>query len=226
MPPPSSSENDLKRRARRRLIGAVALTLLAVIALPLLLEDEPPPASSLAVRMAATPQPKNEVAVPESLAEPAQANASVQAVAEPPRIDAAGPETPVAVAAQTLADEAGRQTAHRTATSDAPQPQADPKAAASAVAAQQKSPAIGANPAAPARPAAGEIFVVQLAALADAAKAGALKARATEVGLPAYTDSLGKLTRVRVGPYPSRAAAAAAAAKLAENGMKGQVLVK
>jgi DedD protein len=44
--------------------------------------------------------------------------------------------------------------------------------------------------------------------------------------LPAYTDSVGKLTRVRVGPYPSREAAVAAAVKLAENGMAGQVVAK
>jgi DedD protein len=68
--------------------------------------------------------------------------------------------------------------------------------------------------------------VVQLAALSDAAKAQALKARAAEAGLPAYTDKLGALTRVRVGPYPSREAAVAAAVKLAENGMTGQILTK
>jgi DedD protein len=68
--------------------------------------------------------------------------------------------------------------------------------------------------------------VVQLAALSDAAKAQTLKARAAQAGLPAYTDTVGKLTRVRVGPYTSRTAAVAAAVKLAENGMAGQVLTK
>ena len=82
-------------------------------------------------------------------------------------------------------------------------------------------------PVAPARPAtASESFVVQLAALSDSAKADALKARAAQVGVPAYTDTVGKLTRVRVGPYASREAAVAAAVKLAENGLSGQVLAK
>ena len=70
------------------------------------------------------------------------------------------------------------------------------------------------------------MFVVQLAALSDDAKARELKARAALAGLPVYTDAVGNLTRVRVGPYATREAAVAAAAKLAENGMTGQVLAK
>ena len=46
--------------------------------------------------------------------------------------------------------------------------------------------------------------MVQLAALSDADKAQALKARVAKLGLPAYTDAVGSLTRVRVGPYPTR----------------------
>ncbi len=78
-----------------------------------------------------------------------------------------------------------------------------------------------------AKPAAsGKTFVVQLAALADSAKAQALKARAAETGLPTYTDTVGKLTRVRVGPFPTHDAAVAAAVKLANSGMPGQVTAK
>ncbi|MDP1533195.1 MAG: SPOR domain-containing protein, partial [Rubrivivax sp.] len=83
---------------------------------------------------------------------------------------------------------------------------------------------------APDKPAAkpvAEPYVVQLAALSDAAMAEALRARAAAVGLPAYTDTLGKLTRVRVGPFATREEAAAAAVKLAENGMtSAQVVAK
>jgi DedD protein len=68
------------------------------------------------------------------------------------------------------------------------------------------------------------MYVVQLAALSDSAKAHALKGRAALAGLPAYTDKVGTLTRV--GPYKSREAAVAASVKLAENGMPGQILTK
>jgi DedD protein len=88
-------------------------------------------------------------------------------------------------------------------------------------------PKPAATPAPQVKPAAvSEAFVVQLAALSDSAKAQALKARAAEAGLPAYMDKAGALTRVRVGPYASREAAVAAAVKLAENGMSGQILAK
>lgn len=201
MPPPSS-ENDLKRRARRRLIGAVALTLLAVIVLPLLLEDEPPPASSLAVKMAALPadDPRDEPA-------PAQADDPV-----------APPPTRVT---EPLASPAPRPE---------PEPRPVPPPPVTPKPAPQPAPAKPAPKPAPtqtqrAKPAA-EMFVVQLAALSDASKAHALKGRAALAGLPAYTDKVGALTRVRVGPYPSRQAAAAASAKLAENGMPGQILTQ
>ncbi|MGK2953967.1 MAG: SPOR domain-containing protein [Thiobacillus sp.] len=80
----------------------------------------------------------------------------------------------------------------------------------------------------PAKPvASNEVFVVQLVALSDSTKAQALKARAIKAGFPAYTDALGTITRVRVGPYMSRDAAERAAVKLSANGLgRGQVLVK
>ncbi len=66
--------------------------------------------------------------------------------------------------------------------------------------------------------------MVQLAALSDASKANALRTRAAKTGLPAYTDKVGSLTRVRVGPFSSREEAVNAAVKLAEKGMGGQIL--
>lgn len=91
-----------------------------------------------------------------------------------------------------------------------------------------KAEPVRAEPAKPqAKPAAASgMFVVQLAALSDGAKARELKARAALAGLPAYTDTVGNLTRVRVGPFATREAAVAAAVRLAENGMGGQVLTK
>lgn len=200
MPPPRS-ENDLKRLARRRLIGAVALTLLAVIVLPLLLEDEPPPASSLAVHMAAAdPAPRSPE--PDVVAQPA-----------PPVVAPAPPQAkPAAAADEPIKPKPVKP--EPTKAEPARQP-AKPQQAAS-------TPAV--TP--PVKPAASETFVVQLAALSDASKASALHARATLAGLPAYTDKVGALTRVRVGPYASREAAVAAAVKLGEKGLSGQIVTQ
>ncbi len=211
MPLPSS-ENDLKRRARRRLIGAVALTLVAVIVLPLLLEDEPPPASSLAVHMAAAPKPE-PVVQPIQTPEPVVSAEPVPA-APVPQPEPVKPEPKVEP------------------TKPAPKPKPQPAPAKPEPIKPPPSkpapvPQPVAAPDAKPKPAdVQETFVVQLAALSDVDKAQALKARVAKLGLPAYTDALGSLTRVRVGPFNTRTAAVAAAVKLAENGMSGQVLTK
>lgn len=208
MPPPSN-ENDLKRLARRRLIGAVALALLAVIVLPLLLEDEPPPTSTLSVHMTTmpaplreqTPAPAHDASLPEATPTPEPARAATRPEPAPE------PETvkPEPAKAEPVKAEPVR--------TEPAKPQAKPHPVAAPV--PQAKPV-----------AASEMFVVQLAALSDGAKARELKARAALAGLPAYTDTVGNLTRVRVGPFPTREAAVAAAVRLAENGMGGQVLTK
>jgi len=198
MPPPSS-ENDLKRHARRRLIGAVALSLLAVILLPLLLEDEPPPASPLAVRMTTAPDP-----LPEQADTPDVADATPSPESEPETDSKSGPTAEPEPKVEPVKAEAARPT---------PKP--------------QPSTPVAATPAQPKPAAASEEFVVQLVALSDSAKADALKGRAVMAGLPAYTDKLGELTRVRVGPYSSREAAETAVKKLADNGLPtGRVVAK
>jgi len=204
MPPPSS-ENDLKRHARRRLIGAVALTLLAVIVLPLLLEDEPPPSSPLAVRMAAVPEALPEQ--PERSDTPAVTDATP--APEPETDSQSGPT----VEPEPKSEAAKTEPVKAEASKPTPKP---PPSKPVAAPSSQPKPA-----------AASEAFVVQLAALSDSAKADALKGRAVMAGLPAYTDKLGELTRVRIGPYSSREAAEAAAKKLADNGLPtGQVVAK
>lgn len=203
MPPPSS-ENDLKRHARRRLIGAVALSLLAVIVLPLLLEDEPPPASPLAVRMAAAPETLPEQ--PEQAATPDAADAAP--LHEPEADSISGPIAEPEPKADSTVEPAKAEASKPT-----PKP--------------QPSTPVAAPPAPPKPVAASEAFVVQLAALSDPAKADALKGRAVLAGLPAYTDKLGDLTRVRVGPFSSREAAETAVKKLADSGLPtGRVVAK
>jgi DedD protein len=109
-----------------------------------------------------------------------------------------------------------------------PEPKPEPAKAAPAKLAPKPHPAKPVAVSVPqAKPApAGELFVVQLAALSDPAKVQTLKARTAKSGLPVFTDTVGALTRVRVGPFETRAAAVAAAVKLAEHGLSGQVVVK
>ncbi|MBI1282990.1 MAG: SPOR domain-containing protein [Thiobacillus sp.] len=219
MPPPST-ENDLKRRARRRLIGAVALTLLAVIVLPLLLEDEPPPASSLAVKMAATSASDagDDAALSgetKPLEAPIVADATRLADSQPD-VTAAAPVVPTPVNPASSAEPSTPAPAK--SSPPAPKPA---KLATRPIAKPAETLAPQAKPVAD-----SESYVVQLAALSDATKANALKARAGKSGLPAYTDKVGMLTRVRVGPFATREEAVEASVKLAEKGMVGQVLAR
>jgi len=199
--PPVSNENDLKRRARRRLIGAVALALAAVIVVPLLLEDEPPPAGPLDVRMA----PSSEA----TMDDPIVAIVPPQPVGQPLDQDDSSPAAPAVPAPQPPAPPASKPQA-------APKP-TPPKPAPAKPAAVKPSQTAASRPATAA-------FVVQLAALKDAKRAGELKKRAARSGLPVYTDRAGELTRVRVGPFASREEAVSAAVKLAETGLPGQIL--
>ena len=70
-------------------------------------------------------------------------------------------------------------------------------------------------------------FSVQLAAFSDAYGANSLTNKLKKSGYPAYTEPLvttkGTLWRVRVGPYPSRDAAASSRDKLKGDGYSGIV---
>jgi DedD protein len=74
----------------------------------------------------------------------------------------------------------------------------------------------------------GGRFIVQVGAFADAAAAREVRQKAERAGLKTYTQVIdtpqGKRTRVRVGPYPSRAEAEQAATALKRAGLSGSIL--
>jgi DedD protein len=76
--------------------------------------------------------------------------------------------------------------------------------------------------------AGGERFIVQVGAFADADKARETRLKVERVGLTTYTQVIdspeGKRTRVRVGPFASRAEADKAAAKIRELDLPASIL--
>ncbi|MGZ8264637.1 MAG: SPOR domain-containing protein, partial [Burkholderiales bacterium] len=79
--------------------------------------------------------------------------------------------------------------------------------------------------------AASGAYVVQVAALSDAAKAKQLQKKMSGAGLNAYTEVVttksGQVTRVRAGPFATREAAEKARAQLKKAaGLDGQVVAK
>lgn len=86
-------------------------------------------------------------------------------------------------------------------------------------------PPSGSTP--PASPAALEAFAINVGLFADASNADRVHTRLLDAGLPAYIQVVdfpnGQRTRVRVGPFTSRALADAAAVRIRALGLEAQV---
>jgi len=213
----SDEELQLKKRARRRLVGAIVLVTAVAVVLPMVLDSEPGPSSqSINIQipspeagvLSAKPAPLKPADVPALAAETPKAETKVEARSEP---------KPDAVAEAK------------------PEPKPEPKPVP-AVKSEPVAPAKKAE--APAKPkdspktretakSAGG-FVIQVAALSDAARAKELQAKIAAGGMKAYTEVVqtakGPVTRVRVGPYASREAAEKARPQLQKLQLDGKVV--
>lgn len=132
----------------------------------------------------------------------------------PAPVSAASPAT------KKIAPEPAKPASRPEAKASAPKPEARSSAPKADDGAKARALLEGRDPptpAAPASAAAGRI-VVQVGAYADAAKAREVRQKLEKAGLKTYTqvieNSEGRRIRVRVGPYPTRAEAEAAATKV------------
>lgn len=220
----SDEELQLKRRARRRLIGAIVLVTAIVVVLPMVLDSEPRPArQEVSVQI---PSPESGVFTSKVVPLPAAPDSrtaskalEVKPPAKPPaeekKLAAAPP--PAAGVAPTPIQETPKETSV---------PQAGPEAVKPA----KPAPAARPRPAKrAAKPAAGK-FVVQVIALADAAKAKGMQQQIAAAGVQSYTEVVktakGDVTRVRAGPFATRAAAEKAREQLKALGMNGNITTR
>jgi DedD protein len=212
----SDEELQLKRRARRRLIGAVVLVAAIVVVLPMVLDSEPRqnsqtvsvqiPSSepgglaSKAVPPAPAPESK---AAPKPMSEPPP---TVPVSAEPVKAAAVPQEKPQEPAKEAPAE---------------PVVKAEPEKSA-AVKPQAKTVKAPAN--------SDGKYVVQVIALADVGKAKQMQGQIAAAGIKSYTEvvktSKGDVTRVRAGPFTTRAAAEKAREQLKTLGMNGNVTTR
>jgi len=242
---------QLRRRARRRLVGAIALVTVIAVVLPWVLDNEPPPTGSdVSVQI---PSPNageftSRVAPPEAPARPAAGSDVRSDPKAPVAVESKpAPETKPAAESKVAPDRkpavqpadpaAGPETLEaeqqRSLTPPVPKRVADAEKAKAAKAppkAAEKSaekPATAETKAAAAAKGGDRGYVVQIGALADAEKAKALQQQLAAKGLPAYTEIVdsakGKITRVRVGPFPSREAADQSRDRLKSLGFEGNV---
>ncbi len=212
--------DELKRRGRRRLVGAIVLALVAAVVVPMLLESDPKPlGEDVSVRIPPVDEGKfvnklGETAPRKSLAD---AEKSVLTPGARPAAPAESKATPATTAPAPVEAKAAPAPAETKAAAPAPAPAAATPAATPAKADAPKSDA----------PKEGG-YVVQLAAFSDDKGANALAGKLKRAGYPAYTETLtttrGTLWRVRVGPFPSRDAAAQSRDRLKGEGHAGIVV--
>lgn len=239
----------VRRRARHRLIGATVLVLVGLVLLPWLFDRQPRPipidiALDIPSRQDAAPlqlpSPMTAASGPvtgagaalsdrEELIAPRPPQSAPPAVNQPPsghtvgRSDALQPSVitprPAEPAVQSVASKPAVQPATKPAS-----PARDDGARAKALL-EGRAPAAAA-PAA--LPASGERFIVQVGAFAEADRAQQARQTLERAGLKTYTHVAdtpqGKRTRVRLGPFASRAEADKAAAKVKSLGLPAAIL--
>jgi DedD protein len=202
----SSTPNldDVRRQSRHRLIGASLLVVVAVVGFPMVFDTQPRRIPvDLPIHIPAQPvvSPLTPLAAAPTAPEAPPADA-------PPAPAVVAPVKPVAQPAEKPAEKATDK------------PAAKPPAQAAAPAAAAKTP--------PKPDVAGERFVVQVGAYADGASARVVRQKIERAGLKTYTQvaktSDGNRTRVRLGPFNSRAEAERAAQKIKSLGLTPSIL--
>lgn len=228
----SDEELQLKKRARRRLVGAIVLVTAVAVVLPMLLDSEPKPANqSINIQI-----PSPEAGVLSAKPAPLKSAEKPVIAAAPAAAETAPPKAEIK--AETKAETQPEPTVFARVEPKAEtkvETKAEPKLETKAASKPQSEPAPpkpvtkAESPAKAKAPASGA-FVIQVAALSDAAKARELQAKITGGGLKAYTEvvqtSKGPVTRVRVGPYASREAAEKARPALQRLQLDGKVVPK
>jgi DedD protein len=251
--PISDEELQLKKRARRRLVGAIVLVSAVAVILPMVLDSEPksvnknvdiqiPPSDSAEFKPktvtppnvidgsapvtqtpAEAPPPEKAAATPE--AETSASKAGASAVK-----DGAIGSKPAAGASSIAADESVPATIQPAREAVKPE-LAEAKQSLSDNGKERTTPAIAQSKVS-AKDASipANAYIVQVAALADAARAKKLQKQIAGAGVKTYTEVVstksGSITRVRAGPYSTREAAEKARTRLKKVGLDGKVVPK
>lgn len=195
---PSQEPSEIRRRGRQRLIGAFAIVVLLVVFVPMMLDQEPRPAQP----ERALEIPPKDKAAPLPAPTPAPAAPQAEAVKTPPATTSPTPVPPT------------------------PSPPTPAKAGA------QSTAQAGAQSPTPAKAAAQtpklEGFAVQIGAFRDEEKLKQARAKLAAASIAHYIERRdtpgGELTRLRAGPFPTRAEAEKALKAVKAASLQGQVV--
>ena len=217
----------MEERLKQRLVGAIVLVSLAVVFVPILFDSSHEPDGELsAPPVAEIPErPRDRSASPASDAIEAPETPRLDAEVERERSrpapvpDAAGRDAPsgaLAPGSPSTSSEAPASTG--ASGSPASAPRSDSPPARPEPAAGEPDDASGKTPAARAPAAASDGWAVQLGSFREPKNALALRERLQAGGYSAFVEpgssARDKLSRVFVGPMPSREQARASAARL------------
>lgn len=226
--PASPEASEVRRRGQRRLIGAVAIVLLLVVFVPMVLDDEPRtankgPDTTIPPRDKAPPLP----------APAAPASAPPAVVAPSPAMKAATPNPSKTPSLATVVPPEAVKAPQEGATAAAEAQHAVVEPVATAKKAEVLKPAEvtpsprsspkgegGTPPKAATEKAAPKLegFAVQVGAFRDEDRIKAVREKLAAAGVVHYTERLdspnGPITRLRAGPFPTRAGADAALGKI------------
>ena len=237
----------VRRRARHRLIGAAVLVLLGVLGFPLLFDTEPRPVSGdVPIEIPARGEVSSLAKAPTE-----KGQADTTAKASPAPAVAASKTASAEVTAKDSLDD--REVVEEAVAKPAPVVKTPPKDTANAAAEKAKlaekeaqaaaaakakaakaaeaarAEALLENKDAAAPAAAGnQRLVIQVGAFAEPKSAHEARMKLERAGFKTYTHVAetpsGKLIRVRVGPYPTRAEADKMAAKVQTLGLPARIL--
>lgn len=229
-PPATDSVEVLRKRARHRLIGAAVLVLAGVVGFPLLFDSQPRPVA---------------LDIPIDIPDRAKVAPLGQADAERPAASgtvggqsSAGTIAGVAPLAAAASSADTPSKAMITETKDEPKPAAKPESKVPAKPEVKPQPKAEPKPDAKveakaktdAKPAASSEgrFVVQVGAYAEAASLREARQKVEKIGFKTYTQVVGtkdaQRTRVRVGPFATKAEADKAAEKIKKLNLPAAIL--
>ena len=232
-PAATESLEAIRRRARHRLMGAVVLVFVAVVAFPLLFDSQPRPVAVdtpiLIPDRQHSPPLSAGTAVPASQvpAKPLLHEASdpvpAQASLEPGKEEVVAAAASVPMAGASVTEKSVKPTEAPKLAASAPKPEARDKAdvtdkpAAKAVDDGQKARALLEGKSSPAESA--DRVVIQVGAFSDGDKVREVRRKLEQAGLKTYTQTVDgkdgkRSTRIRLGPFETRAEAEKAAARV------------
>ncbi|HSI54754.1 MAG: SPOR domain-containing protein [Ramlibacter sp.] len=210
----------MRKRAKHRLIGAGVLVLVGVVGFPLLFDTQPRPIAvdipiEIPDRNKAKPLPAPAPAVAQAPVASGTVSVASAPVKEAPP---AAPEKVAAAPAAVVPPPAKAEPAPPAKPESRPEPKVEAKPTPKPDDGAKAKALLEGKAVEPASAAGKGRFVVQVGAFADADKAREARLKVEKSGLKTYTQVAdtadGKRTRVRVGPFGTKAEAEQAADKI------------